>query len=99
MTIKLFKFSLRDIDEVLYIYSVCSNEQFLRHQFEHQDHGSIHPDTYYELYTYGEITRITSIDQISKEDLEWIPFTSEEFNHMGFGMFPKDFFNPSEDYL
>lgn len=62
--VKLFRFSLPDVKEVLYLYSLRSDERYLRVQFEDQEGGELPYDLYARLYQEGKIERITSIEQV-----------------------------------
>ena len=86
--VKLFRFSLPDINNVLYCYSLTSNEKVLRRTFGYQDPGDIPADDYNRLAREGNIERITSIEQVPLGDpngpilyiggqRDWIPYCSD----------------------
>lgn len=91
--VKLFRFSLPHIKERLYLYSLRSDERWLRSQFNNLDHGDIQYEIWEHLQKFGKIERITSIDQLSEADFvernedddyntsrDQIPYTCQELN-------------------
>lgn len=62
--IKLFRFSLPDVEDCLYLYSISSKERDLRRAFGYQDHGGMKWEVYERLAREGQIELITSIDQV-----------------------------------
>lgn len=115
MEVKLFRFTLPDIDPdtgeraVLYLYSICSEEDFLRRQFGDQDPGDMPPELYQRCYEEGKIERITSIDQVplptkpvaplyKNGERDWIPYNSWDLG-TEFEMEISTFFDPPDQYL
>lgn len=96
MEIKLFRFSLPEEKEVLYIYSIRSDEEFLRKQFLAQDHGDIDSHLYTELAKEGSINRIVDIRMVPPKEKSWMPYNSWELSE--FEMEIEGFFNPPEEY-
>lgn len=107
--VKLFRFSLPDIDEVLYLYSLRSDEAFLREQFLGQDQGDTPFEIYRKLYSEGRIERIVSITQVPNDpnnpaplyrggEQDWYPYHSYEIENGHFELTIKEFFDPPEIY-
>lgn len=96
--LKLWQFSLPGIDERLYLFSLRKGEDYLRSQFACQDHGGLSFEIYNDLYTKGEIKRITSLDQVPEEDHHWTPYHSWEIDNNAVTLDVIEFLNPPEDY-
>lgn len=99
--VKLFSFSLPDKEPDLYLFSLKSDETWLRKQFYHQDQGGLERKIYELTYKEGIIKRITSLKQIDPTDYDTIPYNSSELNNWEFDLTIQDFFNPEvlKDYL
>lgn len=93
MKVKLYRFSLKGIKDVLYLYSLQTGEEYLRGSFSIQDHGGSNYVDYIKLYTEGKIKRITNISQIPEEDQGIIPYNANELDNYGFDLRIKDFFD------
>lgn len=109
LTVKLFRFSLPNTKEVLYLYSLRSDEKYLRKQFENQDQGGMPFETYKELYERGQITQLTSLDQVPTDpdnpaalyrggEQDWYPYHSWELTDNEFELTVKEYFNLPDCY-
>jgi len=81
ITVKLWRFSLEDTKEVLYLYSLRSDEAYLRHAFYWQDEVDMDCDTYGKLYSIGKIEKIDSIEQVSENDYDILPYHTDEISN------------------
>lgn len=90
--IKLWKFSLPDLDDCLYLYSLRRDEYHLRHQLSYQDHGGMDESVYIKLYKHGKIELITNVNQVKEEDRQILPYSDEEIS--SFEMDIDAFFDP-----
>ena len=115
IAVKLFRFSLPDVEvcpvsgerAVLYLFSLRSDEEYLRKMFEDQDPGDMPPDLYERLYKEGSIERITSIEQVplpteavsplyAKGERDWCPYTCWDLQ--SFELTIEQFLNPPDHY-
>ncbi len=83
---------------MLYLYSLRSDEEWLRKQFDDQDQGDIPWETYKRLYEEGRIERITSLGQVPEAERGWVPYNSWELDSNSFCLDVATFFM-DEDVL
>lgn len=109
LEVKLWRFSLPGVEDVLYLYSLRTDEKYLRKAFRDQDHGDIDYETYVKLYSEGIIERITSLDQVPSGkpgdttiyrfgQRGWCPYPSWELDPNEFGLTIQEFFDLPERY-
>ena len=109
--VKLFKFSLPNIKEVIYLYSSIYEENYLRRQLHHQDSGDIDFSLFSKLYRCGIINQISDVNQVPRDEENdsplykggeqwWLPYTSDELDP-NMWMTIIEFFNkfPNGEYI
>lgn len=96
--LKLWRFSLPDEAESLYIYSLHNNEEEIRAAFAGKDHGAMNAELYRKLYTEGRIERITRPEQVPEDDFEWTPYHTWEIDNNAVCLTIEDFFDPPDQY-
>lgn len=107
--VKLWRFSLPNMKDVLYLYSLRNDEAYLRRMFRDQDQGDMNWEDYKLLYSEGRIERITSLDQVPRDetnpaalyrggDQDCYPYHSWELADNEFELTIEQFFNLPVEY-
>lgn len=79
MKMHLYRFSDGNPDNDIYLASTLTDEQQLRKARHINDNGGMPYDIFEKVWQEGVMTEITSLNQIPPEDLQVIPYGTDEW--------------------
>ncbi len=81
---KLYKFSLPEYRDCLFLLSETGNENEMRRSFRGQDNGGLDFQTFRELYSRGTIQEVTELGQVSERDFEYVPYLDDNISYTAY---------------